>query len=162
MPAGYPQTVPALVADPWPDGHTLRLQSFDHFAVTIHDDVPISKDLCKPAGALLPDVPATPDAVGSWLKSSSHTTVSKATNLVVNGRPARRWDVTFGTACGYGSASPPPGPGPVVYMSPNESHRFYAISTGTDTILVITWNLDVGLAPVNAATDRLVGSMTFP
>lgn len=159
---GFPSTTPAFAADPWSDGRTFRLYSFGHFAVTIHDDVPMSKDLCKPAGALLTDIPASPDAVGAWLKSSTHTTVSKATDLVVDGRPAKRWDVLFGATCGYGSATPPPGPGPEVGMSANEMHRFYAISTGTDTILVITWNVDVDLASVNAATDRLVGSMTFP
>ena len=37
-----------------------------------------------------------------------------------------------------------------------DHHRFYAIPTGTDTILAITWDSDL------AATDKLVESMTFP
>lgn len=158
---GFPSTTPAFAADPWPSRDTLRLFSYGHYALTIHDDAPISKDLCKPGGAILSDIPATPTAVGTWLQSSSHTTVSKATDMTVNGRPAKRWDVTFGAACGYGSATPPPGPGPVVYMNPGETHRFYAVSTGTDTILVITWVIDVDAKAVNAASDLLVGSMTF-
>jgi hypothetical protein len=113
------------------------------------------------ADGLLPDVPATPDAVGAWLKTSSLTTVSKATNLNIAGRPAKRWDVTFGSACNDGS-SPPLEPGPELSMGGGETHRFYAISTGTDTILVITWVIDVDAKAVNAAADRLVGSMTFP
>ena len=69
--------------------------------------------------------------------------------LTVDGRTATAWDVTFGARCA-GSRDGP------VYMSAGDHHRFYAIPTGTDTILAITWDSDL------AATDKLVESMTFP
>ena len=159
MPPGFPSTGVAVTGDPWADGNTLRVYSEGFYALTIHDDVTMAKDLCNDNKGQI-DLPATPDAIESWLRSSSQTTVSKTTSLEVDGRTAHRWDVTFGPRCQQ--VPPPSGPGAEVWMGPQEKHRFYAIPTGTDTILAITWGDGVNDAAINDAADKLVQSMTFP
>jgi hypothetical protein len=53
------------------------------------------------------------------------------------------------------------------WFGAGETHRVYAVPTGADTILVLTWGVSfMGLSEefgdaVNAATDDLVRSMTF-
>lgn len=159
MPSGFPSTGVAVTGDPWADGNTLRVYSNGFYALTIHDDVTMAKDLCNDNKGQI-DLPATPDAINSWLRSSSQTTVSKTTSLEVDGRTAYRWDLTFGPRCQQ--VPPPSGPGTEVGMGPHEKHRFYAIPTGTDTILAITWGDGVNDAAIDAAADKLVQSMTFP
>jgi hypothetical protein len=147
LPSGWPQG-PVPIADPGASGHTWRLWSQGAWAVTFHDDVLLPTDLCAPTSGLAP-LPATPDAIMAWLAASSGTTLSAPVTLQVDGRTATAWDVSFGPACqGNRSAD--------VYVSANEQHRFYAIPTGTDTILAITW--DTAAAPA----DKLVESLTFP
>ena len=57
--------------------------------------------------------------------------------------------------------------GPAFWFQANEHHRIYAIPTGDDTIIGVTWGNAVGgegeefLDEMNAATDDLVRSMTF-
>jgi hypothetical protein len=152
-------------------GHTMQITYPDSdpekrgIAITIHDDFKIDVDLCNPDGKVQ-SVPATPEAVGEWLHalepgpddgSSQPNVVTDQPDIVVDGRVAKVYDVTLGSGCGDAGAV-----GDVSTYS-YQSHRFYAIPTGTDTILVINWN-QPGILPretVNAISDRLVASFTF-
>jgi hypothetical protein len=145
---GFPTADGTPTGDAWADGNTWRVRVNPLWAVTIHDDIRMGIDLCK-AESGTRDLPDTPEAIGAWLAGSSETTLSAPMSLQVDGRTATAWDVTFGTSCAGSIAGE-------VYMSANDHHRFYAIPTGTDTILAITWDSDL------AATDQLVESMTFP
>ena len=118
------------------------------WAVTIHDDIQMGKDICDAASGV-EALPETPEAIEAWLAGSRATKMSAPMQLQVDGRTATAWDLTFGARCD-GSRDG------AVYMSAGDHHRFYAIPTGTDTILAITWDSDL------AATDKLVESMTFP
>ena len=149
MPSGFAETGAPAAGDPWPDGHTLRVWGKPEWAVTIHDDARLAKDLCN-ASSGTADLPQTPEAIGAWLAASTATTLSAPMPLQVDGRTATAWDATFGKSC-TGIAD-----GAAVYVSANDTHRFYAIPTGSDTILAITWASDL------AASDQLVESMTFP
>jgi hypothetical protein len=129
--------------------------------VTFHDDETVPADMCRPSQPSNVAVPSTPDAVGRWLESSAGLLVSGPLTLTVDGRPAKAWDVTTGDHCDRMAGRPPP------WFGPGERHRVYAVPTGSDTILVITWGVDFGngseeyLDAVNAATDDLVQSMKF-
>ncbi|HSS36735.1 MAG TPA: hypothetical protein VLR93_10720 [Patescibacteria group bacterium] len=155
MPDGFPASSVPVTGDPWPDGHTLRVYSKGYSAVTIHDDIPIAKDLCDPTQGLI-DLPPTPDAIGAWLSSASEATLSKKVDVTVDGRTGYRWDLTIGAGCKGDQVA-----GAAIYMSAREHHRLYAIPTGTDTILVVTWP-DSDENALDIATDQLVTSMTFP
>ena len=149
MPSGFAATGSPAIGDPWPDGHTFRVWGRPDWAVTFHDDVLLANDLCNTSSGA-GELPQTPEAIGAWLASSTATTLSAPMLLQVDGRTATAWDATFGSQCS-GKAD-----GAAVYMSAGDVHRFYAIPTGTDTILAITWDSDL------AASDELVKSMTFP
>ena len=81
--------------------------------------------------------------------------------MTVDGRPAMVWDTQTGGHCDDVASRLPP------WFGADERHRIYAVPTGSDTILVITWGVDWGngseehLDGVNAATDELVRSMRF-
>jgi hypothetical protein len=79
--------------------------------------------------------------------------------VTVDGRPAKVYDLVLGPTCG---SDDPPG-SPDVWFGANEMHRIYAIPTGTDTILVFTWNLgrELEQARLNEITDRFVERLTF-
>jgi hypothetical protein len=138
-----------------------RLFSTVWGGVTFHDDVPLAADMCRPSGSSIDDVPATPAAVGGWLESSVGLVVTAPVAMTVDGREAIRWDVTTGATCDTDARRPVP------WFAAGERHRIYAIPTGTDTILVITWGTEWSngseeyLDQVNAATDDLVRSMRF-
>jgi hypothetical protein len=169
MPA-YPNdsSTPVSTAfwDPAPGGaqhRGMRLASNLWGSVSFHDDETMPADMCRPAAASIDDVPATPEDVGRWLRSGGGLEVSVPEQLTVDGRHALSWDV-----------STPTGVCEVVlirrwppWFGGGERHRIYAVPTGTDTILVITWGVDWGngteehLDAVNDATDALVRSMTF-
>ena len=57
--------------------------------------------------------------------------------------------------------------GAAFWFQTNEHHRIYAIPTGADTIIAVTWGNDFGgageefLNEMNAATDDIVRSMDF-
>jgi hypothetical protein len=135
-------------------------------AMTIHDDLRIDTDFCRPDGRVQ-EVPATPEAVGEWLHDlapgrdvvggAAPNVVTDQPDMTVDGRVAKVYDLRLGSDCdstGYlGDFS----------MGSNEFHRIYAIPTGTDTILVINWNLPrvVPQKSVNAISDRLVASFQF-
>jgi hypothetical protein len=160
----FPQTPTALTASSWPNGRTLAIGSTGYFAVTIHDGVNVANDLCDNAkGTFL--MQGNPDAIEAWLHASSSTVVGPTVILRVDGRLAVRWDAAFGRTCKSAAHAQTAGPGPApeISIGPNEIHRFYAIPTGKDTLLVITWAYgNTNLAAVNAATDTLVESIIFP
>jgi len=152
-----------LNASLWPDGRTLSIGIPGAYAITIHDQVSFPSDPCDSRkGTFL--MQGNPDAVDTWLHASTSATVSPTVILHVDGRIAVRWDVAFGPSCQSGAHLQTTGPGPVpaVAFGPSEHHRFYAIPTGSDTIVVITWAYGTtSLAAVNDAADSLVQSMTF-
>jgi hypothetical protein len=130
--------------------------------VTFHDDQSLPADMCRPSAASIADVPDTPDAVGRWLGSGAGLVVSDPVQVTVDGQTALRWDVTGPVGvCDLSAVRPPP------WFGAGERHRIYAVPTGSDTILVITWGPNWGgvaaehADAVNAATDELVGSMDF-
>ena len=149
MPTGFAPTGASALADPWAGGHTFRVWGRPEWAVTIHDDVLLAKDLCD-ASSGLAELPQTPEAIGAWLAASSATTLSAPMQLQVDGRTATAWDATFGQKC-HGQAQ-----GAEFHMSAGDVHRFYAIPTGSDTILAVTWASDL------TASDKLIESLTFP
>ena len=63
------------------------------------DDQSVYADICDPSRGTLADVPATPEAVGDWLRSSSGTTVSPPVEIVVDGRTALRFDLVQSETC---------------------------------------------------------------
>jgi hypothetical protein len=135
--------------------------------VTFHDDQALPVDLCLPTGFQIDDVPATPQAVGDWLQSSTGLEVTAAEALDVDGRTALRWDIHLPDGvCDEQSEVVAQGV-PYPWFAGGEDHRVYAVPTGADTILVFTWGVGfMGLSEeygdsVNAATDDLVRSMTF-
>jgi hypothetical protein len=86
-------------------------------------------------------------------------TVTDRPDVMVDGRQAKVYDVVTDPTCG---TDDPPGD-PDVWWGSNQTHRIYAIPTGTDTILVMTWNLGGAIDSklLNAIADRFVQSMTF-
>jgi hypothetical protein len=152
-------------ADTW-DSLTFRLRGPAGLgAITFHDDVRLQADLCQ-SSEVITDVPATPEAVGLWLRSDEGVSVSEPMTLTVDGRQALAFDVQLGPDCYDGGAESVPGH-PVIAFARNERHRVYAIPTGNDTILVATWGGgyqgegETHLDALNAATDQLVESMNF-
>ena len=129
--------------------------------VTFHDDEALPADMCRPTGSSIDDVPATTTEVGRWLDSASGLIVSAPVTMTVDGHQAMVWDTQTGGHCDGIANRPPP------WFGPGERHRVYAVPTGDDTILVITWGVDWGngseeyLDQVNTATDELVRSMKF-
>ena len=146
------------------NGHTIQL-GFEPIdaSITIHDDFTINSNLCRPTTDVQ-EVPETPAAVGEWLHgnvagSGPAMTVTDQPDVVVDGRVAKVYDVVTDGTCG---TDDPPGD-PDVWWGSNQTHRIYAIPTGTDTILVMTWNLAgaLDLTQLNEIANRLVERMTF-
>lgn len=141
-------------------GHTMQITYDINIGMTVHDDFRIDTNLCRPDGDVQ-EVPATPEAVGEWLHDQAKDdaqgiTVADQPDMTVDGRSAKVYDIVIGPDCGGDYR------GEVSSYS-NQSHRIYAIPTGTDTILVITWNQG-GVPPqesVSAIGDRLVASFKF-
>ena len=124
-----------------------------HWSTWFVDDQQVYADICDPSKGTLPDVPATPEAVGDWLRSSSSTTVSPPVQLTVDGRTALRFDIRQSEAC-VGQTDPA---SPDVF--PIGGFRVYAIPTGDDTILYTV--ATSGGGDIEAGADELVRSMTF-
>lgn len=140
---------------------TYRVYSTVWGSVTFHDDESLPADMCRASGSSIDDVPATPGEVGRWLESAVGLLVSAPITMTVDGRPAMVWDTQTGGNCDAIPSRNPP------WFGVDERHRIYAVPTGSDTILVITWGVDWGngseeyLDQVNAAADELVRSMKF-
>lgn len=139
-----------------------RINDFEYGVATFYDDVQILDDLCDPTGLIT--IPSTPEEVEAWLTESVGLTVSDPIALTVDGRTAAGWDVELGESCGTGEPSVDGG---TFWFQANEHHRIYAIPTGDDTILAVTWGNDFGgageefLDEMNIATDDIVRSMDF-
>ena len=170
-------TLPDVTAELGPDavangytygaeGHTMQISYDIDIAMTIHDDFRIDTNLCEPNGQVQ-EVPATPEGVGEWLHDQLPSwagevgdgtkVVADQPDMTVDGRVAKVYDVRTSFDCHTTAAI-----GDVSTYS-NQWHRMYAIPTGTDTILVMTWNQG-GTLPqegVNAIADRLVASFKF-
>lgn len=129
------------------------------FGLMIVDDIRFPRDLCNPTADSLADIPATPEAVGQWLHASSGLAVTDRPALTVEGRQAKVWDITLPDACT--ASADRPGGDPDLWFQAGEQHRIYAIPTGADTILVITWPRKGAEAKDNAETDPLVRSLRF-
>lgn len=116
------------------------------------DDLPVSVDLCDSTKGRLDDVPATPEAVRDWLRSSSGLGVSEPIEVPVDGRIALRFDLPPTEGCHGGALTPP---------NVMAGFRIYAIPTGDDTILVSAWSDPGSLPSVDKGIEELVRSMTF-
>lgn len=141
------------------NGHTIQIGFLPaDAAITIHDDFTINASLCRPT-AEVQEVPETPALVGEWLHGQTAMEVTDQPDITVDGRVATVYDVVADATCGEDD---PPGD-PDVWWGARQTHRIYAVPTGTDTILVMTWNLpgNLELTRLNAIADRLVQSMTF-
>jgi hypothetical protein len=145
-------TVPAPWARQWGKGGLVIGNGYSWLS-TFHDDQPVSADVCDPGGPTLPDVPATPAAVGTWLRSSSGLIVSDPVELIVDGRTALRFDVNTDGCPTFISPLAPP------QLALGWS--LYAIPTSDDTII---WAIssDGGPLPyLRPGADELVRSITF-
>ena len=141
-------------------GHILHVNWIaTGFGLMIVDDLRFSRDLCNPTADVLADIPATPDAVGQWLHGSTGLKVTDLPALTVDGRQAKAWDITLPHSC-TAAANPPDG-SPDLWFQAGQQHRIYAVPTGTDTILVITWPSQGQETKQNAETDPLVTSLRF-
>ncbi|HLO36397.1 MAG TPA: hypothetical protein VK194_09960, partial [Candidatus Deferrimicrobium sp.] len=141
-------------------GHILHVNWISRdFGLMIVDDIRFPRDLCNPTADVLADIPATPDAVGQWLHGSAGLTVTDLSALTVAGRQAKAWDITLPAACT--AAADPPDGSPDLWFQAGGQHRIYAVPTGADTILVITWPSKGSAAKENAETDPLVTSLRF-
>jgi hypothetical protein len=125
------------------------------WSMVILDDLPIHADVCDPTSALLADIPATPGAVGDWLRSSPGLSVSDPVEVPVDGRTALRFDLGDGASPCHGARLPAGGNFEPYLM------RAYAIPTGDDTILLVTGSDDSNYEAVKAAVEALVRSMDF-
>ena len=149
-------------------GHNMQIRYLDFdVGFTIHDDFRIDTNLCRPDGQTQ-SVPATPEAVGEWLHEleldpdvgggAIPNVVTDQPDMTVDGRVATVYDVKLGNRCDSTGHQ-----GDVWSGRSYGHHRIYAIPTGTDTILVITWN-DGDTVPqesITAIADRLVASFEF-
>ena len=145
--------------DVW-DFASFRMQIDESGAITFHDDARIPDDLCHPTDSIA-DVPPTPQAVGEWLASGEGIDVSEPIELTVGGRTALAFDVRLGADCSEGGSQPG---NPAFSFSRDELHRIFAVPTGDDTILIVTWLGGLGqqrLDAFNAAADQVVKSITF-
>lgn len=144
------------------DGHILHVNWIDPvpgFGLMIVDDIRMPRDLCTPTTESFADIPPTPEAIGQWLRASSGLKVTDRPAMSVDGREAQVWDITLPDVCTATAGRP--GGNPDLWFQAGEQHRIYAVPTGADTILVITWPSKGSEAKENAETDPLVGSLRF-
>jgi hypothetical protein len=117
------------------------------------DDRAISLDPCQPEAGTLPDIPATPEAVGEWLRASPGLTVSDPVSIPVDGRTALRFEVEAGADCQFGSL--------VAGANVVPGMQYYAIPSGRDTILYVVWGDPGSLPYVITGAEELVRSIDF-
>jgi hypothetical protein len=150
-------------SDVW-DQRTFRIRPASGGAITFHDDARLTDDICHPTG-VLPDHPATPEAVGEWLRASEGLTISEPTEMTVDGVTAMYYDIQLAETCEI-NGDPMPG-APTVWFDVNERHRVYAVPSGDDLVIVFTWGAgyqgigDEVLDDLNLVTDDLVRSIVF-
>jgi hypothetical protein len=131
----------------------LRIGNGYSWSSSFHDDVPVFSDVCDTGSPALADIPATPEEVGAWLRSSRGLSiVDDPMEVTVDGRPA----LAFVPVEGCASFDPPLGG-----TQFNLGSIVFAIPTGDDTILYVVGG-DGGDEPSDAAVAvELVRSMTF-
>ena len=151
MPVADPN-VPPAVARFWGKG-VFKIGNGYSWTSFFVDDVPVAANVCDPSGGLFADVPATPSAVGAWLRGGRGITVTAERDLAVDGRAAKSFEI-HGDGCGTWTA--PLDPGEFYY-----GFRVYAIPTGDDTILYLPWSDGGSSLAIETAADELVRSMTF-
>lgn len=160
-------TIPATMSDgrlggDFDDSEDFRVNDFTYGVATFYDDVDVLDDMCTPTGLIA--IPQTPDGIGTWLTSATDLTVSDPMEISLDGRTALAWDVAVDASCVAGDPSVE---GASFWFQPGEHHRIYAIPTGDDTVLGVTWGNEFGgageeyLDEMNAAIDDLVASMDF-
>jgi hypothetical protein len=141
----------------------LRFNGGPYWSVWLFDDVPVMVDVCDPSNGRLADVPTTPEAVGSWLRSSSRLTVSDEAAITVDGRPGLRFDTEASEACkDFGGLCLECGSGPREGAF-QVGYRLYAIPTGDDTIIAVVAS-DPALESLEDSAEfaeGLVQTMTF-
>ena len=130
---------PATSAWTWLAPGTLRVSSV-WWVGKFYDDQPLPT--CDRA---LPDIPSTPAAFESWLRSTGRS-IDRSFELTVDGRPARRYDTSD-------PASDCPGTREDRFFG-----RWYLIPTGDDTIL---FNVYGDTETEMQLADDIVRSMTF-
>jgi hypothetical protein len=107
------------------------------------DDWTLPIDYCDPSAGSLPDIPPSPQAFESWLRSDSRS-IDEIVEIEVDGRTAMRYATT---------ASSCPGQEPNTFAS-----RWYLIPTGDDTILLDFYG---DTETEYQVADELIRSMTF-
>lgn len=139
--------------------HALRLGTAYWHSYFI-DDLPIGRDVCDRSKGTLPDV-LDPVATGDWLRSSG-LRVSGPAEIPVDGRIALRWDVESGDTTTTGATCDEAA---VLWTADGElraaGFAYYAIPTGTDTILYVVWSDEGSFESTRAGAEKLVRSMTF-
>ena len=141
----------------------LRFNAGPYWSIWLFDDVPVMVDVCDPSMGRLTDVPATPVAVGAWLRSSSRLTVANQTALMVDGRPALRFDTEASEACeGFGGLCAECGSGPREGAF-QIGFLLYAIDTGDDTIIAVVQSEPAveELEHAEAFAEGMARTMTF-
>lgn len=154
--------MPAIQAIMEPDDQhgVLHVQHGCCWVLTFFDDVQVRLDDCDPTGTL-PDVPATPEAVGEWLRSWPDTIVADPVAITVDGRTALRFDVQRTTPSCHQPATPVQVPGLMLGDGDSSSSQIFAIPTDDDVILLVTWADGGSRSEVERAADEIVHSMTF-
>lgn len=145
-------TVGRTHASQWGTTGGLEISNGYSWASYFYDDVPVPRDICNSRDGVLSDIPATPNAVDTWLRSSSLREVPVPTEVIVDGRTALRFDGIES----YGCHRYRPLPGHV-YLG----LRIYAIPTGDDTILYVVDSDGGSYQFVDTGADDLVNSITF-
>ena len=159
MPAYASSAAGTFDAVEWADHHTLQIHWNNDYAVTIHDGLKVSNDVCHPTTLI--DTPASPAAVGSWLHAAKGATVTDRADLALaGGGVAKVFDVSLSGTC-YALEDAPPG-NPQIRFRAGEQHRVYAIQRGDRTVLVFTWAPPEEISATNTATNQLVASLQFP
>ena len=154
--------MPAIDAVMEPDDHhgVVHIQRGCCWVMTFLDDVGVNLDDCD-STLTLPDIPATPEAVANWLRSSPGTVVSDPVEIQVDGRTALRFDVQRTTASCHQPATPVQVPYQMLGDGVSSTSRIFAIPTGDDTILLVAWADRGSRSEVERAADEIVRSMIF-
>ena len=149
----------AAGAMPWISPSSLRIGNV-YWGIWFIDDEPVQLDVCDPSKGRLADVPATPEAVGEWLRSASRLTISEPIELTVDGRTALRFDTQPSVACDGGSQLCQVCDSGPLEGSFQVGFRVYAIPTGDDTIIAVVGS-DGPIGQADVLADEIVRSMTF-
>jgi hypothetical protein len=146
-------------ADPWVSTGNLFIRGYG-WSIAVLDDEPVQADVCDPSKGRLPDLPATPEDVGTWLRASSRLTVSEVTSITVDGRPALRFALQPSDACQTSSPFCRNCPGDLEGTF-SVGFRIYAVSAPDDMVVLSVTSDEGGRAEAELFVEAMVGSMTF-